>query len=155
MSIHLQPTRGAGHRSTRSRRTVPPRARPRLTVVEHDADMLALLRQLLGEDFEIAVPKAPLTVSAIDAERPDVVLIGTVERGGTTAVTPEEIVGLAARHRGLRRVRTVLLSADPTVLGRAAQLAGLSGVTVVAMPFDADTIRSVMRSVARDVAGAA
>lgn len=135
---------------TTIRSAMPPERRLRLVVLERDTEMLALLTDILAGDYEIAAPPDPISITAVDMQEPDVLLVGTVE-----GLTPVEIVALASRHMGLRRVPIILLSADGDVLADASRLTRYRSVTVVSLPFDVDTIRAVVDSVARHAANPA
>ena len=58
-----------------------------------------------------------------------------------------DMLALASRHVRLYRVPVVVLTPDP-VLGATQRIAQSVSVTLVAMPFDVETLRCVMRSVA-------
>ena len=125
--------------------TPPLNARPRLVVVSSDTEIVQLLRETLAHSYEIAALTQPASITAIDSRDPDVVLIGTRE-GGLTA---DEIVALASRHMRLRSVPIVVMSGDPDLLHDAGRMSTFPGVSFVLLPFDVETIRSVIDSVVR------
>lgn len=130
-------------------RPLPRRSRRRIVVVEDDLEMLELLRGILDPEYEVAVPAAPVTIASIDAEDPDVLVIGTADSGPGASLSPAEIAALAGRHMRLHRVPVVVLTADATILADAQRLAEPRAVTVVLLPFDVETINCVLKSVAR------
>jgi DNA-binding response OmpR family regulator len=127
------------HRATRDR------TRPRLVVVSSDTETVQLLRDTLADSYEISALTQPPSITAIDASDPDVVIVG-MRRGGLTA---DQIVALASRHMRLRSVPIVVMSGDPNLLHDAGRLSSFPGVSFVLLPFDVETIRSVIDSVVR------
>ena len=107
--------------------------------------MIAVLRDVFADDYEVVTPAHPATIVAIDAEEPDVLLVGTLGGG----LTPDELVTLTTRHMRLSAVQIVLLSAEPNVLANAGRLKQHSGVTVLSLPTDLETILCVVDTVAR------
>jgi DNA-binding NtrC family response regulator len=120
-------------------------ARPRLVVVSSDAEIVQLLRDTLANRYEISALTEPPSITAIDSRNPDVVIVG-VRRGGLTA---DEIVAMASRHMRLRSVPIVVMSGDPNLLHDAGRLSSFPGVSFVLLPFDVETIRSVVDSAVR------
>jgi hypothetical protein len=116
-----------------------------MVAVSCDAEMVELLREIFGDDYEVTAPPHPASITAIDAGDPDVLLIGTSDGG----LTPGEIVVLAAAHMRLREVPMIVLTPDPDVLQDAGRMSLFPRVSFVALPFDLDTIRSVLHSIAR------
>jgi hypothetical protein len=118
-------------------------SRPRVVVVSSGVDMAHLLEDLLSDDYDVLAQPHPTTITAIDGDEPDVVIVGTLDGG----LTPEEIVALAARHLRLRHVPIIVMTFGPDLLEGARRLSRDSRVRLVSLPFDADTVRSVVNSV--------
>jgi len=114
-------------------------ARPRVVVVSCDGEMSQLLRDILGDDYDVTAVAEPTSMVGIDAADPDVLLVGLSIGGGLTS---DEIVALAARHMRLRTVPVVLLSTDPNLLQHAGRLSHSAGVTLLSLPFDLETVLS-------------
>jgi hypothetical protein len=122
----------------------PATARPRLVVVSCDAEMAQLLQDIM-EAYDVTGLPHPVSMTAIDAEDPDVLLVGTSEGG----LTPDQIVALAAAHMRLRQVPILVMSAEPDLLEDARRMSRFPGVRLVSLPFDLETISSVLHSVVR------
>lgn len=148
LTTNFEHARTARRRPAPLHRPQPSRTPPRLLVIEHDPEMHALLRDILADDYVITEPPAPVSIAAIDAEDPDVMLMGIDDGASPSGLTSDEIAALASRHMRLYHVPIVILTADAAVLG--PRLTNLNGVTVVSLPFDLDTIRCVLRSVVRN-----
>ena len=125
--------------------TAPLNAWPRLVVVSSDTEIVQLLRDTLADTYEISALTQPPSITAIDSRDPDVVIVGMC-RGGLTA---DEIVALASRHMRLRSVPIVVMSGDPDLLQDAGRMSTFPGVSFVLLPFDVETIQSVIDSVVR------
>lgn len=122
--------------------------RPRLVVLEDDPDIVALFGDIAADEYDLVALPRETHVPAIDAQEPDVLLIGTVTSDSSSALTPQELAGLAARHMRLHRVPIVILTADAELLGDR-RLAELSAATLVSLPFDIKTMLCVLKSVSR------
>ena len=118
-------------------------SRPRVLVISSDVEMAQLLQDILVDDYDVIAQPHPTTITAIDGEEPDVVIIGTLDGG----LQPEEIVALAARHLRLRHVPMIVMSFGSDLLEGARRVSGDSSVRLVSLPFDADTVLSVVNSV--------
>jgi hypothetical protein len=105
--------------------------------------MTELLNDILIDHYDVIPQAHPTTITAIDSDQPDVVIVGTSDGG----LAPDEIVALAASHMRLRQVPFVVMSFGPNLLERARRLSGHPAVRLVSLPFDADTVRSVVNSV--------
>jgi hypothetical protein len=121
---------------------------PRLVTVDEDASTLQLLLDVAGADFEVTSLISPVTMPEIAAAEPDLILIGGMGCDGGAGLTTEEIVTLAARHMTLRAVPIVLMTSDP-VMAQGERLRAHPSITLVSVPFDAQTIRAVLASVSR------
>lgn len=119
--------------------------RARVVLLERDPEMVSLMRDILKECCEVVVPASPASIGDIDRANPDVVVIGTAA-ASPGELSTEQIVILARRHMG-QRVPIVVLSAEPNVLAGAGSLMHLGGVTVISMPFDAETVWRVLDSI--------
>lgn len=122
----------------------------RVVLLEQDPEMVSLMRDILNECCEVVVPAGPASIGDIDRAKPDVVLIGT-SAASSGELSTEQVVILARRHQGLRGVPIVVLSAEPNVLASAGSLMHLGGVTVISMPFDAETVWGVLASIIFEV----
>jgi hypothetical protein len=112
-------------------------------LVSCDGELAELLRDILTETYEVAALPHPATIGDIDAADPDVVLVGLSDGG----LRPDELVALAARHMRLHAVPFVLMAPDPDLLEHAGRLSQFPGASVLGLPFDLDTIQSVVHSV--------
>ncbi len=123
-------------------------SRPRLVMLEDDTDLATLLRDVAGDDYDLVPVRRDATIAAIDAMEPDVILVGAWAGESSTALAPTDIASLAARHMRLHRVPIVVLTADVRLLG-GNRLAELGGATLMSLPVDLETFRSVLTSVSR------
>lgn len=139
--MRRRPPNSARRGTSRSRR-------PRVVLMDADREFAELLVEIFEDDYEVVTRPRPTTLAEIDVNGADVVIIGTVDPQSRAAVARDEIVARIRRHVGERTVPIVILSCGPNVLGEAEGLAGIGGVTVVMLPFDLDTIESVLESVA-------
>jgi hypothetical protein len=135
LADRAQPVPGAGRRAGISR--------PRVVVVCSGVEMTELLNDILIDHYDVIPQAHPTTITAIDSDQPDVVIVGTSDGG----LAPDEIVALAASHMRLRQVPFIVMSFGPNLLERARRLSGHPAVRLVSLPFDADTVRSVVNSV--------
>jgi hypothetical protein len=137
-------------------RTSPNRAlsRPRLVMLEDDTDLVTLLCDVVGDEFALVPVSRDATIATIDAMEPDVILIGAWVGESSTALAPTDIASLATRHMRLDRVPIVVLTADVRLLG-GSRLADLGGATLMSLPVDLETFRSVLTSVSRRATPAA
>jgi hypothetical protein len=122
-------------------------SRPRLVVVSCDPEMRQLLQDI-AEGYDVTGLSHPVSMTAIDVEEPEVILVGTSEGG----LTPDQIVALAASHIRLRQVPIVVMTAEPDLLADARRMSRFPGVRLVSLPFELDTILSVLQSVVRPAA---
>lgn len=129
--------------------------RQRIVVVDDEPELVQLFVDIFSDDYEVIAAPTPVAIAGIDALDPEVMLIGTVAPGSLAALTADEIVALARRHMRLRHVPIIVLSANPHVFREAQRLAGVTGVTVVSLPFDLATIQYVLSSVRRQAATSA
>lgn len=121
---------------------------PRVVVLERDIEMVTLLREIVGADYQVVAPAGPPSIVAIDAEDPDIMVIGGLDPG----LTADDIIALAARHMRLHDVPIILLSADADVLTDAGRLTQHPSVTVLSLPFDVDSVRGVLLGLSRQAA---
>jgi hypothetical protein len=117
--------------------------RPRVVVISSGVEMTQLLQDILVDDYDVISQPHPTTITAIDAKDPHVVIVGTLDGG----LKPEEIVALAAGHMRLRHVPLIVMSFGSNLLEGARRLSWHPGVRLVSLPFDADTVLSVVNSV--------
>jgi hypothetical protein len=124
--------------------------RPRVVLLERDPEMVSLMRDIMSECCDVIVPSSPANIVDIDRQDPDLILIGT-PAASPGELSTEQVVVLARRHMRLRGAPIVVLSAEPNVLASAGSLTHLGGVTVISMPFDAETVWRVLDSILVEV----
>lgn len=126
-------------------------ARPIMTVVCDDTDVLDLLREVCMPTHRVKAVPAAGSMTGIAAQRPDIVIIGPATRSAPgSSLRPWELVALVRSHRDLRAVPVLVLSADiDAVLAQPSLLTEHDAVWVLGLPTDLETLTSVVTSVQR------
>lgn len=123
--------------------------RRRVTVVDDDEDILALMRDIisgLGHEPTTLGPRG-LTLTEIADTQPDLLVLDLRLPLGSQQLTGPELLRLVRRHRALKEIPLVMCSADVEGLeGLQGDDADLPDVAFVAKPFDLDTIETVIGS---------
>jgi DNA-binding response OmpR family regulator len=122
------------------------RARPRISVLNDNADFLELMAAILDEDagYEVSLFDGKQTpMRELAASEPDLVIVDLL-LGGASGW---EIVTLCRADRALAEVPIIVCSADVTALReRAEELERIGNVHVLAKPFGIDEITGLVES---------
>jgi CheY-like chemotaxis protein len=122
-------------------------SRHRVTVVDDDEDILALMRDIIagmGHD-PTTLDGRDLTIETVAATRPDLLILDLRLPLGQDQLTGVELLKLLRRHRAMRRVPVILCSADAQGLAAASSEHDLDGMHVLTKPFDLDTLEARIR----------
>ena len=115
-------------------------ARPRISVVNDNADFLELMSAILDEDagYDVTLFNGEkISVADLIASRPDLVIVDLV-LGGASGW---EIVTLTRAEPKLAEVPIIICSADVTALReRSSELERIGNVHVLEKPFSLDEI---------------
>ena len=119
---------------------MPETERPRISVVNDNADFLELMSAILDEDagYDVTVFSGESTsIDQIAAADPQLIIVDLL-LGGASGW---EIVTLARAHDQLARVPIVICSADVIALrDRATELEQVGNVHVLSKPFSIDEV---------------
>ena len=119
---------------------MPETERPRISVINDNADFLELMSAILDEDagYDVTVFSGESTsIDQIAAADPQLIIVDLL-LGGASGW---EIVTLARAHDHLARVPIVICSADVIALrDRATELEQVGNVHVLAKPFSIDEV---------------
>jgi CheY-like chemotaxis protein len=119
---------------------MPETERPRISVINDNADFLELMSAILDEDagYDVTVFSGESTsIDEIAAADPQLIIVDLL-LGGASGW---EIVTLARAHQHLAQVPVVICSADVIALrDRATELEQVGNVHVLAKPFSIDEV---------------
>ena len=119
---------------------MPETERPRISVINDNADFLELMSAILDEDagYDVTVFSGESTsIDEIAAADPQLIIVDLL-LGGASGW---EIVTLARAHADLAQVPIVICSADVIALrDRARELEQVGNVHVLAKPFGIDEV---------------
>jgi DNA-binding response OmpR family regulator len=123
-----------------------PERRPRISVVNDNAEFLELMSAILDEDagYDVSLFKGEVVeISELAASDPDLIIVDLL-LGGASGW---EIVTLARSNERLAAVPIIVCSADVTALrDRAADLERIGNVHMLAKPFAIDEITELVES---------
>jgi DNA-binding response OmpR family regulator len=123
-----------------------PERRPRISVVNDNAEFLELMSAILDEDagYDVSLFKGEVVeISELAASEPDLIIIDLL-LGGASGW---EIVTLARTDERLAAVPIIVCSADVTALrDRAADLERIGNVHMLAKPFAIDDVTELVES---------
>ena len=130
-----------------------PERRPRISVVNDNAEFLDLMAAILDEDagYDVSLFKGEFVeISELAASDPDLIIVDLL-LGGASGW---EIVTLARSDQRLADVPIIVCSADVTALrDRESDLERIGNVRVLAKPFAIDEITELVeRLIGRAVA---
>ena len=115
----------------------PPRARPRITVIDDSPEFLELISDVLGAGHDVAALETVRSITEVAASDPDLILIDLLSGGPAGGLTGWEILALARSHPTLREVPAVVCSADlPSLREDRIRLVSYGDVQLIAKPFD-------------------
>ena len=121
-----------------------PERRPRISVVNDNAEFLDLMAAILDEDagYEVSLFKGEVVeISELAASDPDLIIVDLL-LGGASGW---EIVTLARSDERLADVPIIVCSADVTALrDRESDLDRIGNVRVLAKPFAIDEITELV-----------
>ncbi len=119
--------------------------RPRISVVNDNPDFLALMADILDEDagYEVTLfNNDDVSVEDIAAAQPGLVVIDLLLGG----VSGWDLVTLVRAHERMADVPIIVCSADVAELrDRAAELARVGDVHILAKPFSIDEITGLVQ----------
>ena len=123
--------------------------RHRITVVDDDEDILALMQDIiagLGHEPTTLVPRG-LTITDIARTKPDLLVLDLRLPLGRKQLSGAELVRLLRGHRAMKRIPMVICSADAQGIDSLRREDGhLPNISFIAKPFDLDTLESVIRA---------
>jgi DNA-binding response OmpR family regulator len=123
-----------------------PERRPRISVVNDNAEFLELMSAILDEDagYDVSLFKGEVVeISELAASDPDLIIVDLL-LGGASGW---EIVTLARSNERLAAVPIIVCSADVTALrDRAADLERIGNVHMLAKPFAIDDVTELVES---------
>ena len=121
-----------------------PEQRPRISVVNDNADFLELMSAILDEDagYDVSLFNGQQTeIGVLAASDPDLIVVDLL-LGGASGW---EIVTLARADERLAGVPIIVCSADVTALReRAGELESIGNVHVLSKPFSIDEITGLV-----------
>ena len=121
-----------------------PERRPRISVVNDNAEFLELMSAILDEDagYDVSLFKGEVVeISELAASEPDLIIVDLL-LGGASGW---EIVTLARSDERLESVPIIVCSADVTALrDRESDLDRIGNVRVLAKPFAIDEITELV-----------
>lgn len=117
--------------------------KPRILVIDDDADTLELMREILAsEGYEVAcVTEVDADLRQIHEASPNLLIVDLLlsEDGGD--LSGWEIVRLVKSHRELRGLQVLVVSADyPSLRTHIAEAAEMDGVRMLTKPFSLDSL---------------
>ena len=125
---------------------MPGPRRPRISVLNDNADFLELMSAILDEDagYDVSLFEAQRAeIGELVASDPDLIVVDLL-LGGASGW---EVVALARSDEQLARVPIIVCSADVTALReRAEDLERVGNVHVLAKPFAIDEITELVES---------
>ena len=125
-------------------------ARTRITIVDDDRELAALLRDIFGETHDVTTVRGSRSVASIADQAPDILVIGLLGNETGASLSGWDLVALARKHRDLRNVPIVLLTANLAgVIADGGPLAKYSDLHVVEVPFDGPVIQTVVSAIDR------
>jgi DNA-binding response OmpR family regulator len=125
---------------------MPEHARPRISVLNDNADFLELMSAILDEDagYEVQLFTGKETgIEALAESRPDLVIVDLL-LGGASGW---EIVTLCRADERLAAVPIIVCSADVTALrDRGEELGRIGNVHMLAKPFGVEELTALVES---------
>ena len=125
---------------------MPEPRRPRISVVNDNAEFLELMSAILDEDagYDVSLFNGQETaIDELEASSPDLIIVDLL-LGGASGW---EIVTLARADERLAEVPIIVCSADVTALrDRAADLERIGNVHVLAKPFAIEEMTELVES---------
>lgn len=113
------------------------RSRPRVAVVDDSREFLGLIRDVLGERYDVAPYAVLRSIDDIARADPDMLILDLHSGGPEGGLTGWEILALARSHPTLRYVPVVVCSADLDALRQdRIRLVAYGNVQLVAKPFE-------------------
>jgi CheY-like chemotaxis protein len=117
----------------------------RITVVDDNQEFLDLLRDLFGEFFEVSTVARVASVNDVADTAPDILIVDLHSSETTGRLTGPQLVGLARRHRSLRRVPIIVCTGDVTgIMRRGDDLIAHGNVHLLAKPFELEVIEGLV-----------
>ncbi len=122
-----------------------------MTVVADDGDVSAVIRDALRATHVVNRMRSLASIDEIARQRPEILLIAPIVPGPAGGpATAWDLVGSARAHRELRDVPVVVLAPDlDAVMSSPRLLRDHADMHVLGMPFDLDTLESVLGSIRR------
>ncbi len=124
--------------------------RTRITIVDDDRELAALLRDIFGETHDVTTVHGSRSVASIADQAPDILVVGLLGNETGASLNGWDLVALAREHRDLRHVPIVLLTANLAgVIADGGPLAKYSDLHVVEVPFEGPVIQTVVNAIDR------
>ena len=125
---------------------MPEGARPRIALIDDDAALLALMRDVL-EEFEgygvLVCQEADRAAAFVNEARPDLVLLDVRIGGGPKGWA---ILERLSRNPATRRIPVIICSSAAHELKDRAALLRRRGVDILPKPFDLDELLDKVRT---------
>ena len=125
------------------RPTTRPNLRPRVTILEAQAPMLDVFRDVIGEDGSVTTVPGFTSMAALAETWPDAIVLG-LDCGAN--LSSWELVSLIRRHRTLSGVPIIVCTLDVAGAMRNGDLSRHGGVHTVQMPCDVELMQSVVKT---------
>ena len=124
-----------------------------MTVISDDSLLCSVMGDALAESHQVRRAPRGASMSRLADTQPDVLVVGPIASASSAStLTAWQIVALVRAHRELRRVPIVVLASDlSAVMADPGVLSAHDGVHALGIPFDLDTLTSVLASVQRAV----
>lgn len=125
-------------------------ARPRVAVVDDSREFLDLLRDVLGERYDVTTYQVLHSIAELSASAPDLLVVDLHCGGPEGGLTGWEILARARGDDALRQVPAVVCSADLSALRQdRMRLVAHGDVQLVAKPFDVQAFERVVERMLR------
>jgi CheY-like chemotaxis protein len=128
-----------------------------MAVISDDATLCAAMHDALADSHDVTLVPPTTPMTRLASMRPDMLAVGPVapSMSGHPGVV-WDIVARARQHPELRAVPILVLTADlDGALATSGLLSAHQQVHVIGLPFDLDTLTSVLASMERDRLSAA
>ena len=125
-----------------------PGDRRRVTVINDDAEVLAILREILEEQAYdvVGMRGAERSIEDIAVTEPDLLVVDLRLDPQASRLSGWEMVAMSRVHPRLREVPIVVISADlMAIRERAEELQAYGDVHLMSKPFEVSTLEELVR----------